>query len=68
MFKVNNENSSAMRLFCSRVDIDLYHRFLANIYLFKVNNRDSRIAFKMCKVHYKDIRTRLMTSFWCLYS
>ena len=35
---INNKDSRAMTLFCSRVDRDPWHRFLANIYLLKVND------------------------------
>ena len=47
--------------------IDPKHRFLANIYLFKVNNRDTRITCKICKAVNKDIRTRSLLVFSCLY-
>ena len=40
------------------VDWDPWHPFLANIYLLKVNNRDTRITFEICKIGLKDIRTR----------
>ena len=36
--QTKNKDSRAMRLFCSRVDRDPWHRFLANIYLLKVND------------------------------
>ena len=37
----------------------------ASIYLFKVNNRNTRA--NMFKVNNKDTRTTPMTLFWCLY-
>ena len=36
--------------------------FVANIYLLKVYYRGSRITCEICKVDYKDIRTRSITS------
>ena len=62
MFKIENKDRRAMTSFCSRI-----HVFLANIYLLKVNNRDSTITCEICKVDNKDNRTWSMTSFSCLY-
>ena len=39
---------------------------IITIYLLRVYNRDSTITCEICKVDYNDIRTRSMTSFWCL--
>ena len=39
-----------------------------NIYLFKVNNSDSRKKVKYVKVNNKNTRTTSMTSFWCFYN
>ena len=40
----------------------------AGIYMFKVNNRNTRRRCKICfKVNNKDTRTSPLVSFWCLY-
>ena len=68
MFKINNKDSSVMTSFAlGQIEINNTGWFLDNIYLLKVNNRDSRITCEICKVDYKYIRTSSMTSFWCLY-
>ena len=63
MFKVNSRNSRTCDMFkvknndrrsmiVDRVDFGVdrvpYHRFPANIYLFKVNNIDTRIRCETC--------------------
>ena len=69
LFKIKNKDNRAMTSFCSRVDGDSKQWFLANLFLFKVNNRgsSSTITCEICKVDNKDIRPRSMTFFWCLY-
>ena len=50
---MSNKDSSAMTSFYSNVDRDSQHPFLANIYLLKVNKRDTRITCEICKVTIK---------------
>ena len=51
---------------------DIWYKWLlhisANIYLFKVKNRNTRRKCEMFKVDNKNNRTTLMMSFWCLYN
>ena len=39
----------------------------ANIYLFKVNNKNTRKSCEKFKVNNKNTRTTSRTSFWCFY-
>ena len=55
-----------MASFCSRVDGDSQHEFLAKLFLLKIS-RDSIILCEICKVDKKDIRMRSVTLVWCLY-
>ena len=54
-----------MASFCSRVDGDSQHEFLAKLFLLKIS-RDSIILCEICKDDKKDIRMRSVTSVWCL--
>ena len=41
----------------------------ANIYLFKVNHRNTRKKCEICsKLTIKPLKTKSVTSFWCFYS
>ena len=44
MFKVNNSDNRAMTLFCPGTDRVPQHKFPGNIYLFKVNNEDTKLS------------------------
>ena len=48
MFKFNINDSRAITLFCLDVDRVILHWFQAKIYLFKVNNIDTRIICGKC--------------------
>ena len=43
------------------------HNYPANIYLFKINDRNTRKRCNMFKVNNKNNRMTSMTSFWCFY-
>ena len=59
MFRVNKNDGSAITSFCSGVDKVSQHKFPANIYLFKVNNIDTRIRCEICsKLTMKTKKTR----------
>ena len=65
MFKIKNKGIRAMTSLWTRVDGDLYQGFLPNIFLLKVNNRDSdsTITCKLCIGGNIDIKPRSMMSF-----
>ena len=45
----------------------LWSTYPANIYLFKVNNRNTKKVWNIFKVNNKDTRTTSMTSFWYIF-
>ena len=58
MFKIHNSDSRAMISFCSVVNRVPWHRFQANIYLFKVNNIYVRIRCGICSMLTMNSRER----------
>ena len=65
MFEVNNKGTKAVTSFCSRVDRS--KALVPSNYLFKINNRGNRKTCKIGKAYNKDIGTRSMSAFSCLY-
>ena len=49
MFKIKNKDSRALTSFCSKVYGDLQHGLLADIFLLKINNRDSTMTCEICE-------------------
>ena len=50
-----------------RAALGIVSQYLAGNYMFKVNNRNTRIRSEICsKLAIKDIRTTPISSFWCL--
>ena len=66
MFEVNNKDTTAIMSFSSRVDRSKTPIPSKHLPV-QINNRDTRITCKICKTDNKDIRTRLMSAFSCLY-
>ena len=52
----------------SYIHISLYNLYLANIYLFKVNNRSTKKkVWNMFRVNNKNTRMTSITLLWCFY-
>ena len=58
---------SKVRAFVSEADDSFTRTISANIYLLKVNNRNTRKVWDIFKVNNKNTRTTSLTSFWWFY-